>query len=332
VIDSENSENIEAPVEKTRTGKKVLGLSFLVVIALACAAVFFMHPYRRAEAIAGDMLVRYAPPGTTVNGISVGFPLHIVLTNLSVPVQLQHRRRQLVVEKVSGNVSILSLLQGVVDVGMNADFFGGMLWLDLKTDAETTAAERVSSAVFFDARAREISLEQLCTFLESPIFVSGSFDADAEGELDERHLRTLNGKALVIGEDVLLPPLTIRGLILPENPNTEVTAKLSAGDGKVLVEKLRMNGSAYALSGNATVWISDPPESSPIHGSFSMVFNEAPIVMDKRLVESGARDLMDLVVSSGAEVFFKLDGTVEHPDVRLDPESSLNSMLQKSRR
>ena len=321
----------EAP-PKTTAMVKYFILCLLIGILLVCVAIFMIHPYRRAEKIAGDMLTRYAPTGTTVSGISVAFPLNVVLTNLSVPLRVQNRQRQLMVREVSGKLAILPLLQGTVDAGMNADFFGGTLWLDLKTENPAKSSSDVLSFFTFDARAREMDIAQVCTFFGSSIFVSGLCNADAEGELDERDPTTLKGQALLIGEEIGIPPLFIKGLILPENSDARFTAKLSAKNGTLLIEKLRLNGTAYKLSGNGEVKISDPLELSPINGSFSMIFHEPPIITEEQIADAGGEEMLETLVESGAEVFFTVNGPAKRPDVQLDPKTSLGSLLEKSRR
>lgn len=313
-----------------KTLAKVLSLGFAIAILLVCIGIFLLHPYRRAEEIAGDMLERYAPAGTTVNGISVGFPLTVVLTNLTVPIQVQDQRQQLVVKRASGRVSVLSLLQGTVDVGMNADFFGGTLWLDLQAEGAATNDPDTLPLVVFDARAREIDMFQLCAFFGAPVLISGVCNADAEGEVDENNLATLKGRALIIGEEVEIPPFPVRGFIIPENSYAMVNAKLSASEGKIRVEKLRVDGSAYKLSGKGSILVSDPLERSPVYGSFSTVFREAPIVMDDKLDEAGAEEIVDMLVESNAEIFFRVAGTIGHPDVRVDPKSSIDSFLKQN--
>ena len=317
---------------KTTAVTKYLIFFLLIGILLVAVALYMIHPYRRAEKLAADILARQAPPGTTVSGISVAFPLNIVLTDLSVPIQVKDQQRQLMVKEASGRVAILPLLGGTVDAGMNADFFGGTLWLDLKTDNPAKSNPDNLSLFAFDARAREIDLGALCTFLDSSVLLSGVCNADAEGELDERNPATLKGQALFIGEDVAIPPLLIKGLIFPENSDVKFTAKLSAKNGTLFIEKLRLNGTAYKLSGKGEVKISEPLEHSPVSGSFSMVFHEPPIIIEERVADVGGEDIMDTLVESGAEIFFTVDGLARRPDVRLDPKTSLGSLLEKSSR
>ncbi len=312
-----------------KTLAKVLGIGFVIAILLVCVGIFLLHPYRLAEELAADIFERYAPAGTTVNGISVSFPFNIVLTNLTVPIQVQDQQQQLVVKRASGKVSILSLLQGTVDVGMNADFFGGTLWLDLQAEGAATNDPDTLPLIVFDARAREIDMVQLCTFFGSPVLISGVCNADAEGEVDENNLATLKGRALVIGQHMAIPPFPVKGFIIPENSGAGVSAKLSARDGKIHVERFRMNGSAYELAGKGEIVISDPPEQSPVYGSFSMVFHEAPVVVDENLDEAGAEEILGVLVEAGAEIYFRVTGTAGHPDVRVDAKSSLDSFLKQ---
>jgi hypothetical protein len=42
--------------------------------------------------------------------------------------------------------------------------------------------------------------------------------------------------------------------------------------------------------------------------------------------------MLDTLVEAGAEFFFTINGRAKRPDVQLDPKTSLNSLLEKSRR
>jgi len=307
----------------------IFGAGVAVFLAVA---VLFLRPYSRLEHIAGEALLRHAPSGTTVNGISVTFPLNIALTNLTVPIEMQGRRQKIEIKELSGKISVLSLLFGELELGMNSDFFGGTLWLDVNTKTSSAGGSSESSHVAFDARAREVDISELAEFLEADVEVKGICDADVEGDLDNDDLARLNGRAIAIGRDIYVPAIDLGSIILPENSDVELKSKLSAKDGKIVVNKLRVKGMAYDLSGTGTIYLSDPLEQSALDGSFSIVFKESPIVGDKSLVNMGAEYVLDALVESGAEVYFKLSGTARSPELELDPSSSIGSLLRNSSR
>ncbi len=299
---------------------------------LSCVALLIIRPYKRLGRLAGEMVSRYGPPGVTVNGIDVSFPSRIVLTNLSFPVRVHKRQRQVSFEKLSGTVSIPSLLRGRPAAEMNSDFFGGMLWLRVHSKALQGSAAGYSSSVAFEARARRLDISQLCDFFQAPIAAIGRCDADVEAELDERYPAGLNGQALVLGESVEIPPVEIEMLILPTNSETAFTAALSAKDGKVFIDSFQFEGTAYELSGNGTIDLSEPVEQSPIDCSFSVLFKEHPTVTDETLIGKGAEHVVDALVTSRSRMFFRLVGTLKEPEALFDSASSLSAMIQQSNR
>jgi hypothetical protein len=121
-------------------------------------------------------------------------------------------------------------------------------------------------------------------------------------------------------------------VVLPENSRAEFTIGLAARGGKIYVEKFQLKGAAYDVSGNGTIKISDPFENSDIDGSFSAVFRQPPTITDRRLGGLNTKSLMDALVDSQTEVFFKVSGTVDDPETTVDPSALLGSLLKKSRR
>jgi len=76
-------------LDRPRGVKKILALGLVGAIVFLGAAVFLLRPYARIERLAEGAFSRHAPPGSTIGAISVGFPMDIVLTGLSVPVRVQ---------------------------------------------------------------------------------------------------------------------------------------------------------------------------------------------------------------------------------------------------
>ena len=323
------SSSAEPDGRKAKNAVRYAGLFLAGGIVLLCLFLMVLHPYARMERAAREVFDRHAPPGATVNAINIAFPFNIVLTNLAVPVQVRDRQRRLLVKKLSGRVSILSFLQGEVKAGMTGDFFGGMLWLDVRAEAVQDGVNE-PSFISFDARARGLDIAEICRFLGEDVVISGSCDADAEAELDERDPSTLKGKALVLGEKVEIPAIDAGALILPKNFEAKFTGKFSAKDGSIFVNKFRLEGLAYDLSGKGKIIISDPLDQSPLDCTFSIIFKEPPTITDEKLVDGGAEYVVGALVAAGTEIFFKLKGTARRPDVQFDPASSLGSLLQES--
>jgi hypothetical protein len=121
-------------------------------------------------------------------------------------------------------------------------------------------------------------------------------------------------------------------VVLPENSHSECTVGLSANGGKIHIDKFLVKGAAYDVSGKGTIEISDPFEYSPLDGSFSTVFREPPTITGMRLTGLNTKNLMGALVESEIEVFFKVSGTVDHPETSVDPSALLGSLLKKSRR
>jgi type II secretion system protein N len=324
-------------LKKTETRKAVHGARWVVLCLVGffffvCAALLIIRPYERLGRLAGEMLSRYGPPGATFNGIEVSFPSRIVLTNLSFPVRVNDRQRQVSVEKLSGTVSIPSLLRGRPGAEMNSNFFGGILWLKVRSKALREGIPGYSSSVALEARARKLDISQLCDFFQAPIAAIGRCDADVEADLDDRYPASLNGEALVMGESVEIPPVELEMLILPTNREAGFTAALSAKDGKVFINSFQFDGTAYELSGNGTIDLSEPLERSLIDCSFSVLFKEPPTVTDESLIGKGAEHVVDALVASRSRMVFRLVGTLKEPEAQFDSASSLDAMIQQSKR
>ncbi len=301
----------------------------VVIILLLGAAFFLMRPYARLERLARDAISRHAPAGTSIGDLNVVFPLDIILTNLVVPVRVRDRQREIRIEKLTGGVSVLPLLLGELDVGVKADSFGGSLWLDISIPA--SLGEK-GSRLGFDVRARGVDIASMGEFLRPNLDIRGRCDLDFEGKLNERDLTTLNGQGLAKGRNIHLPTIDVDRMILPENRGVEFSTRLSASDGKLIFDNLKMDGSAYEMSGQGSIRIKEPVGRSPIDSSFSVVFYDPPTITDRRLANMGAESLMNALVESGAEVFFDLSGPISDPDAEVDLSSSLGSILRANQR
>jgi type II secretion system protein N len=322
------SEEIETNKVETPPRSRARNLVLLLagMVILLALAIFFLRPYARLERIARVAISHHAPPGTAVGDVRVGFPLNITLSNLTIPVRVDGRRRELQMEELAGRISVLPLLLGKMKVDMSADIFDGKLWLDLSGESAS------KGALAIDARTRRVDIGKLREFLGSRLKVSGNFDADVETELNAKELTTLKGNATAMSRDVSIPRIDLGKVVLPENSRAECTIGLSAEGGKIHINKFLVKGTAYDISGKGTINISDPFEYSPLDGSFSTVFRQPPTITDKRLAGLNTKYLMGALVESESEVFFKISGTVGNPEASLDPSASIGSILKGSKR
>jgi type II secretion system protein N len=322
----------KATSQRTAGRAKTLGLFVGGCIVLIVIAILLLRPYSRLERIAADAFNRHAPRGATVGGVSVTFPFNIVLTDLAVPIRAKGRNQIIEVKELSGKISILSLFSGELKVGMNGDFFGGTLWLDIDTATPSGSGFTTASQVAFDARARGVDMSRLSEFLELDFDGSGFCDADIEGEVEANDIRSLSGRALAIGRKIRVSSIDLGALALPANTDVDLKTRLAAQEGKILIDALQSRGSAYDLKGKGTVHLSEPLEQSAIECSFSTVFKQPPTINDQSLADAGAEYVLEALVDSEAEVFFTLTGVAGRPELKLDPSSSIGALLRRSGR
>jgi len=306
-----------------------IGLFLASGFLLVCAAVLIARPYARAERLVEDTLRRRAPAGTKVGSIDVSFPSNIELTNVSIPVRVNDGQSLLPFGKLSGRLSVLPFLQGRVHAEMNGDIFGGTLWLAIRLDALPRMSSEDSQFVALEARARNLDIATLCNFFQAPIVASGRCDADAEAELDERSLTDSTGWTLVKGEQIDIPRIELDMVSLPPNRQVGLTARLSAEDGTVYIERFELVGTAYDVSGKGRIWLSDPLEDSPIDLSLATTLKEDVSITDDRIAGEGAEHVVSTLIATRSKLFLKVAGTAEHPEVRLDAASSLSSILEQ---
>jgi type II secretion system protein N len=304
-----------------------LVVSLAAFVILACVAAAVIGPYSRLERLADQMFTEHAPPGASVGEIDLGFPATITLLDLAMPVNVNGQQRQVLFEKVFGDFSILSLLRGKMRAEVNADFFGGDLWLKVLADPAVGDAASNDSRASLEARARKVDISELCRFLDSSHIVSGLGDADVEAEMNTRDITKLEAQALVMGEQIALPPLPTETLIMPACRDARLTAQLQASNGTLTISSLRFTGSAYDLVGQGTLALTNPPERGAVKGTFRITFQEPPIITDHRLVRMGADGFANSLAASRTEIPLRLYGTLKKPKLELDP-ASLGTFLQ----
>jgi type II secretion system protein N len=294
---------------------------------LLCVAVLIVRPYSKLERKT-ERLLSQVVPGTKVGGVDIDFPLSITLTNLEVPVTLNHQKRPIRIGQASGNLALFPLLKGVVEAELNSDFFGGILWVKADAKALPGQAGATGPLVTFDARARQVDLAEVCKFAQAPVQISGRCDIDAEGNVREQQVKSLNGKGLLIANGVEIPPLESESLLLPANRKGEGKARLTAEQGVITVQDFSFTGSAYDLSGAGKIALKEPAETSPIDFSFGIVFKEPFTITDSRLSGSSARSIVEALISSKSKVILKAKGTVGEPEAEIDPASSLLPLMK----
>lgn len=223
--------------------------------------------------------------------------------------------------------SLLSLVREkkIVD----ADFFGGTLHIEDRSDRWPGGNTGKASFAAFEASAERVDLSQLCDFLQLSVAASGLCNADIEAAFDERDPTTLSGDAQVACEQMTIPPFAISMLLSPLNKDAALSAALSAEDGAVAVKNFRLDGAAYSVTGGGTVRLADKPEQSRIDGLFSIILNEPPTVTGTKLAGKGAQFLLDALVGSGKEVSVTLSGPLSAPEARLASDSAAGSLVLK---
>jgi len=320
-------ENLLDNESRLSTTVKKLVSVILLVGALAFLAIFFARPYQRLERLTNQLLVERAP-GLKLEGVDIRFPASITLTNLDIPVRLNKNERRLRIEKLSGNLSVLPLLKGILETEMDSDFLGGILWIQVRTKALPQNPGPGLPPLVFDARARRLDLVQVCSLLETPLPVTGRCDIDAEGTMQQNQIQSLRGSALLIGDHIEIPPVNSESVSLPANHSAEARAKMTFDQGKVLIQDFLLTGSAYDLSGTATVALEEPFENSPVDGSIGMIFKERFAITDRRLSGDSADSIADALVNSKSRVTFKVSGTLDSPGAEIDVASSLTPLMK----
>jgi len=291
-----------------------------------------IQPYSRLERRAAVLIDQLAPPGTTVGAIDIGFPLTVEMTSLVVPFEIDGEQREISVEKLTGNLSLTQLVRGKFGASMTSDLFGGSVWLHIQTNSLRRGKTLDNPRLTIETRARDLDVAALCDFFEAPTMASGRCDADVEAQLNGTTLMSLQGKALVIGKNIEVPPIKVEGLMLPENHDGRLTATLVAKDESVLIKDLRFAGTAYDFSGNGAIRLLKPLEESALDCLVSAIFKEPFFIADERFSGRAAEDIVDTLVASQSTVFFKLRGTLGKPKMRLDPAASLQSLTQHRNR
>ncbi|MBI4831886.1 MAG: hypothetical protein HY801_10110 [Candidatus Lindowbacteria bacterium] len=222
---------------------------------------------------------------------------------------------------------ILAFLR--TDKATSTNLLGGDLWL--YPDTVTQAGQSSNNAALrsFKASGKKLDLGRVCDLFPSPIKAAGNCDAEMAVKLDERNPTGLSGWATFNGEQVTLSSIDAGVLGLPTNRQASLSAKLSAGGGKIFIESFAVAGKAYDLSGGGVIRLSGSPQQKSIDFSFSVVFKEPPTVRDRELVRMGAGQYVDSLVASRTAVPLRLVGPLKNPAVQPVPGSALDSLLKQ---
>ncbi len=315
----------DARRNKSKKSKKKLLLipvSFLLLILIALVVV---QPYRRIESLAGRLLIEQAPPGTRFERVSISFPSRITITKLDVPVRINNHEQRFRLEKMSGNISLTPLLKGEVEAEMNSDFFGGVLWVKVKSNGGNSSGGEDKTT--YEARARQMDLAQLCDFLDASVPLRGSVDVDAEGTVNGLKPASASGQALALGKKIEIPQIEVDPVVLPANHSAELVAKLTSDSGKVSIQDFRLTGSAYDIAGTGKIDLAEKLPESTLDCSPNIVFKERFVVTDRRLSGVNVDGIVDALIKSKSKMYFRVTGTLAEPQAELDSASSLGPLL-----
>jgi hypothetical protein len=211
----------------------------------------------------------------------------------------------------------------------NTNLLGGELWLYPETVAAQNGVSNSASFHAFRVSGKKLDLGRMCDLFPSPIKASGVCNTEMSVKLDERDLTVFTGSASLNGEEVTVSPVDAGIFTLPTNRQATLSARLSAGGGKVLIENFTVSGKACDLSGGGVILFFSRPEQSRVDLSFSVMFKEPPTVKDRKLVAMGAKQYVDGLVTSRTEVPLKLVGPLKRPKIQPVPCSALGSLLKQ---
>ena len=212
---------------------------------------------------------------------------------------------------------------------VDADFFGGTLHMEDRS--EQWPGDNSDNAFFvaFEAKARRLDVSLVSDFMQLPVAASGLCSADIEAALDERDPTALGGDTHVTCEQMTIPPFHVAMLLSPPNKDAALSASLSAEDGTINIKGFRLAGTAYSVWGEGIIRLSDKPEKSNIEASFSIILNEAPTVTDTRLLGKGGQYMLDALAATGKEIVIILSGPLSSPEVQLVADSAFGSLTVK---
>lgn len=207
---------------------------------------------------------------------------------------------------------------------LDADFFGGTLHIEDNTGDQPNGEE--SSFVSFEAQAEGLDVSQVFAYLKLDGKASGDCNADVEADFDQSDPSTLNGAAQVTCEKMTIPPIDLTMILTPRSERAALDFAASAEDGTVVIQRLRLIGTAYSIAGTATIRLADKPEKSSIEGSFAVVFNEPPTFTDEGASAQVAQYMLYALAGSGSEILVKLSGLLLDPNVELTADTPIGSI------
>jgi type II secretion system protein N len=300
----------------------------LVFLLLLSILLLIARPYKRIERKIRQTLSERAP-AVKIGAIDVRFPLHFTASDVEVPLKINQQQRPLRMEELKGNLSILALLKGHANAEMKSDLLGGTVWLKVQSgEPEKTTGD---SLLVFDARARQLDLEQVSELVQAPIRISGRCNVDVEGNMKNGKVDSITGDGLCIANNVDVPSVDLDSLALPANHTGEGKAKITARQGVVSIQDFLFAGSAYIISGTGTITVNEPAEKSQVNCSFGIVFKEKFTITDPSLSEAGP-DLVDALIKSGTKVVFAVTGPIDRPKTDLDPAATLIPLMKPRNR
>lgn len=320
------------PCERVRNqgSAKLLAICFFAFLLAFGGVIVILQPYKRLEGLVGHALTQYAPEGTTIGSIDVSFPLRIRLTELAVPVMVNDSEQRILLDAITGKISFHSLLRGKIRYEVTTDLFGGLVWLRIKPAPGIPTSSGNRPFLALETRTRGLDIAQICDFLQAQVRVEGRCDADFEAEFKEGDVESLNGQGLAIAKEMDIPVAELEGIVLPWNPDSELNLQITAREGAITVETLNLTGGGYDLSGTGVIKIADSLDSSPVDGSFWVLFKEPPTITDENLLQMGGEYIVEAVTNSQSKLYFKLAGTFNQPEWEFDTATSLSSILEQS--
>ena len=179
------------------------------------------------------------------------------------------------------------------------------------------------------ARAEGLDISQLFDFLKLDGAVSGECAADVEADFDQGDPLTLNGDAQVNCGKMTIPRIDLDTVLTPVNKRVTLRFAASAENGVVAIKRLRLVGTAYRITGAATIRLSAKPEKSAVNGSFAIVLKRPPTVKGGGASSKTAQYMVDALVGSGSEIVVDLSGSISNPNVKLTADTPVGAVVWK---
>jgi hypothetical protein len=222
--------------------------------------------------------------------------------------------------------TLLSLLR--VKGELSADFFGGALRIEDRTEQEANDSEN-PSFIAFEAKTDGLDISLLSEFLGLEITPSGLCDAGVEAAFDERDPSTLSGAALLACEELTIPSINVTMIRTPINRNGSLEATLTAEEGIIVIERLSLAGSAYRITGNAVIHLSDKPDKHSVEGTFTILLNEPPTFIGAGMSAKSAQYLIDALAAPGLEILVDISGPLSAPMLELTANTPVGAIVWK---